>query len=53
MIRQAGLGIAMGNAIEAIKAAAQWQVPTNDACGVAAAIEAMLSPGAGRRPWDK
>ncbi len=43
MIRGAGLGIAMGNAIEPIKEAASWQAPTHDACGVAAAIDALLA----------
>jgi len=47
MIHQAGLGIAMGNAIEPIKAAARWHVPTNDAGGVAAAIDAILAGAQG------
>jgi Cof subfamily protein (haloacid dehalogenase superfamily) len=42
MIRHAGLSIAMGNAIEPIKAAAHRIAPTNDENGVAAAIEAIL-----------
>ena len=42
MIREAGLGIAMGNAIEPVKAAAQRQVTSNDACGVAEAIDMIL-----------
>lgn len=43
MIRHAGLGVAMGNAIEPIKAAANLHVPTNDQCGVAAAVEKILN----------
>jgi len=44
MIREAGLGVAMGNAIEAIKSVADRQAPTNDACGVAEVVEAILDP---------
>lgn len=43
MIRSAGLGIAMGNAIEKVKAVAAWQVPTNEQAGVAVAVRAILS----------
>jgi hydroxymethylpyrimidine pyrophosphatase-like HAD family hydrolase len=43
MIREAGLGIAMGNAVEKIKTAARWHAPTQDQCGVAAAVDAILS----------
>ncbi|ASK62692.1 phosphoglycolate phosphatase [Virgibacillus phasianinus] len=39
MIQQAGLGIAMGNAQEAIKKAADFTTDTNDRDGVAKAIE--------------
>lgn len=42
MIREAGLGIAMGNAIELIREAARWQVSDNDDCGVAEAVRAIL-----------
>jgi len=42
MISQAGLGVAMGNAIEPVKAVAKWHVPTNDECGVAALIDRLL-----------
>jgi 5-amino-6-(5-phospho-D-ribitylamino)uracil phosphatase len=42
MIRNAGLGVAMGNAIAPIKAAARWHAPTNDECGVAAIIDRIL-----------
>ena len=57
MVREAGLGVAMGNAIESIRATAKWHAPTQDQCGVAATIEAILSgdlpaatrPGARRK----
>lgn len=39
MIQQAGLGVAMGNAQEAIKKAADFETDTNDRDGVAKAIE--------------
>lgn len=51
MIAGAGLGVAMGNAIEAVRKAAKWQVPTNNECGVAVLVDALLKgqvPGLGR-----
>jgi len=42
MISQAGLGVAMGNAVEPVRAVARWQAPSNDAGGVAAAVEVAL-----------
>ncbi|WP_059104254.1 Cof-type HAD-IIB family hydrolase [Shouchella shacheensis] len=39
MIHEAGLGIAMGNAQEAVKEVANWVTATNDQDGVAAAIQ--------------
>ncbi|UCD28267.1 MAG: HAD family hydrolase [Planctomycetota bacterium] len=42
MIRHAGFSVAMGNAIEQVKAAANLQVPTHDQNGVAKAVEAIL-----------
>lgn len=42
MIAAAGVGVAMGNARPAPKAAADIIVPTNDECGFAAAIDAVL-----------
>ncbi|MDR1506693.1 MAG: Cof-type HAD-IIB family hydrolase [Treponema sp.] len=45
MIQKAGLGIAMGNAAEGIKAAADEVVPDCDRDGAALAIEKVLSPG--------
>jgi len=42
MIARAGLGIAMGNAVAAVREAARWHVPPNDACGLAAAIDDIL-----------
>jgi hydroxymethylpyrimidine pyrophosphatase-like HAD family hydrolase len=43
MIASAGAGVAMGNAIPAIKAAARWQTETNDNDGVAALIDRILA----------
>jgi hypothetical protein len=43
MLAEAGLGIAMGNAPEAIKSVARWVAPTNDSGGLAAAVEAVLN----------
>lgn len=42
MIRNAGLGIAMGNAIEPIRNAARWHAPDHNESGVARAIDAVL-----------
>lgn len=42
MIRYAGLGVAMGNASPAVKAAADLVTGTNDEDGVAAVIERYL-----------
>ena len=41
MIAEAGCGVAMGNATDEIKAAARWQVPSNDEGGLAAVVEAI------------
>ena len=56
MIREVGLGIAMGNAISAVKDAARWTTLSHDEAGVAAAIDRMFSerlivpaPGIARR----
>ena len=38
MIRTAGIGVAMGNGAEEVKAAAGWVAPNNDDAGVAAGI---------------
>ncbi|MBM7572393.1 HAD superfamily hydrolase (TIGR01484 family) [Aquibacillus albus] len=38
MIKEAGLGIAMGNAQEEVKKSADWVTSSNDDCGVAYAI---------------
>ncbi len=43
MIRQAGLGVAMGNAIPPIRAVARRTVATNDQAGVAQLIEDLLA----------
>lgn len=42
MIIQAGLGVAMGNAHPAIRGAARAVTATNDACGVARLVDALL-----------
>lgn len=47
MIKAAGYGIAMGNASEKVKKAADAVTLSNNEDGVAAAINALLSPAAG------
>lgn len=42
MVRMAGVGIAMGNAVDEVRAVADWIAPTNDEDGVAVAIEWLL-----------
>ena len=42
MIREAGVGVAMGNASEAVKAAADLVTATNNCDGIAAALEKLL-----------
>ncbi len=43
MISQAGLGVAMGNAIEPIRLASRYQVPTNDQGGVGVLVDRLLA----------
>ena len=43
MMEQAGVGIAMGNAVDAVKAHARYNTATNTEDGVAIAIDAILS----------
>lgn len=43
MIQNAGLGIAMGNAVPEIRELADVQTATNDECGVALAIDRLIS----------
>jgi Cof subfamily protein (haloacid dehalogenase superfamily) len=43
MVARAGLGIAMGNAVPAVRKAAKAHAPTNDQCGLAQAIDAVLT----------
>lgn len=43
MISSAGLGVAMGNAVEAVRSVARLQVATNDAGGVAELIDRLLA----------
>lgn len=47
MLRWAGVGVAMGNAMPEARAAADWVAPTHDEAGLAAAIERFVlrSPG--------
>ncbi len=45
MLQAAGMGIAMGNAIPAAQAAADWVTDTNDRDGVAVAIERLQAAG--------
>jgi len=45
MIHYAGVGVAMGNAPEAVKAAANWVAPDVEAQGVAAAIGQFILSG--------
>ena len=52
MIGRAGLGIAMGNAVPAVRAAARWHAPPNDACGLAAAVDDLLA-GRTEQPRDR
>lgn len=46
MIRFAGVGVAMGNADAAVKAAARYIAPDNEHDGVAAAVEKFVLPAA-------
>jgi Cof subfamily protein (haloacid dehalogenase superfamily) len=48
MIEYAGLGIAMGNGVPAVRAAAGWVCPTEAEDGVAVAIEQRVLTGAPR-----
>ena len=43
MIRAAGFGVAMGNAVEEVRQAAQWVTDSNDQGGVATLIEQILA----------
>jgi hypothetical protein len=43
MLNYAGLPIAMENAQQAVKDAAQWVMPTNDEDGVAQGMERILA----------
>jgi 5-amino-6-(5-phospho-D-ribitylamino)uracil phosphatase len=43
MLREAGIGIAMGNASAEVKSAADWVTGTNDEDGVAQAVQALLA----------
>ena len=42
MIRTAGIGVAMGNGAEEVKAAADWIAPSNEERGVAAGIRKFM-----------
>ena len=45
MLKEAGLGIAMGNGSEAVQSAAKWVTGTNDEEGVAQAVARMVAEG--------
>ena len=45
MVKEAGLGIAMGNAPQAVKSVADWVTGTNNEAGVAQAIEKLFREG--------
>ena len=45
MIAAAGVGIAMGNAVDEVKRAAAWTTATNQDAGVAVAIERLIAAG--------
>ncbi len=45
MLKTAGLGIAMGNAVDTVKGAARWVVADNDHDGVAGAVGRILNEG--------
>jgi hydroxymethylpyrimidine pyrophosphatase-like HAD family hydrolase len=45
MLRWAGVGVAMANAMDEARAAADWIAPSHDAAGVAAAIERYVFRG--------
>lgn len=42
MVANAGVGVAMGNAVPAVKEAAQFVVASNDEGGIAEAIELLI-----------
>lgn len=42
MVRRAGIGVAMDNAVDEVKAVADWIAPSNDADGVAVTIDRLL-----------
>ena len=45
MLSEAGLGIAMGNAPQAVKSVADWVTGTNNEAGVAQAVERLFKDG--------
>jgi len=45
MLREVGLGIAMGNAPEAVKSVAGWVTSTNNEAGVAQAVRRLFKDG--------
>ena len=45
MLRAVGLGVAMGNALPQVKAAAAWVTGTNEESGVAQALERFVLEG--------
>ena len=51
MIRAAGLGVAMGNALPAVKAAADRIAPSHDEDGLVEVVAWVLEEGSGIRDW--
>ena len=47
MIAMAGVGVAVANAPESVRAAARWVAPAAEECGVAAAIRRFVLEGGG------
>ena len=45
MLKETGLGIAMGNASDRAKSAAEWLTGTNDEGGVAQAVKKLIANG--------
>jgi Cof subfamily protein (haloacid dehalogenase superfamily) len=45
MVREAAIGIAMGNALDEVKSAADWVTGTNDEAGVAQAVRKLICEG--------
>ena len=51
MLKEAGIGVAMENGVDEAKAAADYITVSNDADGVAAALECFVLGQDGSRSW--